>query len=123
MTKISHISQIKYLANIYYSKFKHNFNLLIWLNNGIGKVTSFIYGTPSFREYICWIDHLFCAMNLSTNWEFHRQDKEKILWIHICSEDLPGVTISINRWWKTRYPSYKIRIVSKTVFERVKLKK
>ena len=62
-------------------------------------------------------------MNLSTNWEFHRQDKEQILWIHICSEDLPGVTISINRWWKTRYPSYKIRIVSKTVFERVKLKK
>ena len=61
-------------------------------------------------------------MNFSNNWEFHRQDKEKILWIHICSEDLTGVTISINRWWKSRYPSYKIRIVSKTVFEIVKLK-
>ena len=27
-------------------------------------------------------------MNLSTNWEFHKQDKEKILWVHICSKDL-----------------------------------
>ena len=61
-------------------------------------------------------------MNLSTNWEFHKQDNEKILWIHICSKDLTGVAISINRWWKKRYPNYKIRIVSKVEFERVKLK-
>ena len=61
-------------------------------------------------------------MNLSTNWEFYKQDKEKILWVHICSKDLKGVAISINRWWKKRYPSYKIRIVSKIEFERVKLK-
>jgi len=60
-------------------------------------------------------------MNLSTNWEFHKQDEEKILWVHICSKDLTGVAISINRWWKKRYPSYKIRIVSKIEFERVKL--
>ena len=60
-------------------------------------------------------------MNLSTNWEFYKQDKEKILWVHICSKDLKGVAISINRWWKKRYPSYKIRIVSKVEFERVKL--
>ena len=61
-------------------------------------------------------------MNLSTNWEFHKQDKEKILWVHIYSKDLKGVAISINRWWKKRYPSYKIRIVSKVEFEKVKLK-
>ena len=61
-------------------------------------------------------------MNLSTNWEFHKQDNEKILWVHICSKDLKGVAISINRWWKQRYPSYKIRIVSKIEFEKVKLK-
>ena len=61
-------------------------------------------------------------MNLSTNWEFYKQDKEKILWVHICSKDLKGVAISINRWWKKRYPSYKIRIVSKVEFEKLKLK-
>ena len=61
-------------------------------------------------------------MNLSTNWEFYKQDKEKILWVHICSKDLKGVAISINRWWKKRYPNYKIRIVSKFEFEKVKLK-
>ena len=61
-------------------------------------------------------------MNLSTNWEFYKQDKEKILWVHICYKDLKGVAISINRWWKKRYPSYKIRIVSKVEFEKVKLK-
>ena len=61
-------------------------------------------------------------MNLSTDWEFYKQDKEKILWVHICSKDLKEVAISINRWWKKRYPSYKIRIVSKVEFEKVKLK-
>ena len=61
-------------------------------------------------------------MNLSTNWEFYKQDMEKILWVHICSKDLKGVAISNNRWWKKRYPSYKIRIVSKVEFEKVKLK-
>ena len=61
-------------------------------------------------------------MNLSTNWEFNKQDKENILWVHIFSKDLTGVAISINRWWKKRYPSYKIRIVSKVEFEKVKLK-
>ena len=61
-------------------------------------------------------------MNLSTNWEFHKQEKEKILWVHFCSKDLKGVAISINRWWKKRYPNYKIRIVSKVEFEKLKQK-
>ena len=59
-------------------------------------------------------------MKLNTNWEFHKQDKERIIWIHICKEDLTGIAISINKWWKTRYPNYKIRIVNKIEFERVK---
>ncbi len=29
--------------------------------------------------------------------------------------------MSINKWWKTRYPAYKIRIVSKKEFELVKI--
>ncbi len=60
-------------------------------------------------------------MNSSTNWEFYKQDNEKILWVHICNEDLSGVAISLNKWWKTRYPNYKIRIVSKIKFQRLKL--
>ena len=34
---------------------------------------------------------------------------------------LEGVAISINKWWKSRYPGYKIRIVSKKEFELVKM--
>jgi len=59
-------------------------------------------------------------MKKSTNWEFYKQDQEKILWIHICSEDIKKVTISINRWWKKRYPNYKLRLVSKIEFEQIK---
>ena len=60
-------------------------------------------------------------MKSPTNWEFYKQNKEKILWVHICTEDLNGIAISLNKWWKTRYPNYKIRIVSKIDFERIKL--
>ncbi len=59
-------------------------------------------------------------MNSPTDWEFYKQDKEKILWVHIYSENLKGIAISLNKWWKTRYPTYKIRIVSKISFERIK---
>ena len=41
--------------------------------------------------------------------------------VNICAEDLGGIAISINKWWKTRYPQYKIRIVSKKEFEKVKM--
>ena len=34
---------------------------------------------------------------------------------------LEGVAISFNKWWKTRYPAYKIRIVSKKEFELLKM--
>ena len=59
-------------------------------------------------------------MNLNTKWEFHKQDKERIIWINICTEDLTGIAISINKWWKTKYPNFKIRIVNKIEFERIK---
>ncbi len=35
--------------------------------------------------------------------------------------NLEGVAISINKLWKTRYPAYKIRIISKKQFEIVKM--
>ena len=57
-----------------------------------------------------------------TSWEFYKEVETKILWVNICTQDLEGVAISINKWWKTRYPRYKIRIVSKKEFEQVKMK-
>ena len=56
-----------------------------------------------------------------TSWEFYKVDQTKILWVNICAEDLGGIAISINKWCKTRYPEYKIRIVSKKEFEKVKM--
>ena len=60
-------------------------------------------------------------MALPTNWEFYKDDQTKILWINICVKDFEGAAISINKWWKTRYPEYKIRVVSKKEFELVKM--
>jgi len=60
-------------------------------------------------------------MKSSTNWEFLKQDQEKIIWIHICSKNFTEISISINKWWKTRYPGYKLRVVSKNEFEYVKM--
>ncbi len=56
-----------------------------------------------------------------TSWEFYKEVETKILWVNICTQNLEGVAISINKWWKTRYSSYKIRIVSKKEFELVKM--
>ena len=60
-------------------------------------------------------------MASNTSWEFYKEDQTKILWVNICDEDTEGIAISINKWWKTRYPQYKIRIVSKKEFELVKM--
>ena len=60
-------------------------------------------------------------MASTTNWEFYKEDETKILWVNICTKDLEGVTISINKWWEKRYPEYKIRIISKKEFELVKM--
>ena len=56
-----------------------------------------------------------------SSWEFYKEEQTKILWVHICTQDLTGVAISINKWWKTRYPEYKMRVVSKKEFEQVKI--
>ena len=55
-----------------------------------------------------------------TSWEFYIEIETKTLWVNICTQNLEGVAISINKWWKTRYPAYKIRIVSKKEFELIK---
>ena len=56
-----------------------------------------------------------------TSWEFYKEVETKILWVNICTQNLEGVAFSINKWWKNRYPEYKIRIVSKKEFELVKM--
>ena len=48
-------------------------------------------------------------MNEPINWEFYKDDNEKILWVHICTKDLTGIAMSINKWWKIRYPQYKTK--------------
>ena len=60
-------------------------------------------------------------MDALSTWEFYKEDESKILWVHICTKDIKGVTISINKWWKARYPEYKMRVVSKKEFEKVKI--
>ena len=60
-------------------------------------------------------------MGSPTSWQFYKEVESKILWVNICAQDLEGVASSINKWWKTRYPAYKIRIVSKKEFEQVKM--
>jgi len=60
-------------------------------------------------------------MTSPTSWEFFKEVETKILWVNICTQNLEGVAISINKWWNRRYPTYKIRIVSKKEFELVKL--
>ena len=57
-----------------------------------------------------------------SSWEFHKEDQTNILWVHVCAKNITGEAISINKWWKTRYPEYKLRVVSKKKFEHVKIK-
>ena len=56
-----------------------------------------------------------------TSWEFYEEVETKIIWVNICTSNLERVAISINKWWKTRYPEYKIRVVSKKEFELIKM--
>ena len=56
-----------------------------------------------------------------TSWEFYKEVETKTLWVNICTQNLEIVTIAINKWWKARYPTYKIRIVSKKEFELIKM--
>jgi len=56
-----------------------------------------------------------------TSWEFYKEVETKILWVNICTQNLEVVAISINKWWKKRYPEYKIRVVSKKEFELIEM--
>ena len=56
-----------------------------------------------------------------TSWEFYKEVETKILWVNICTQNLEGVAISFNKWWKTRYPENKIRVISKKEFELIKM--
>jgi len=56
--------------------------------------------------------YLRFLMASPTSWEFYKEVETKTLWVNICTQNLEGVAISINKWRKTRYPAYKIRIVS-----------
>ena len=56
-----------------------------------------------------------------TSWEFYKEIETKTLWVNICTQNLEGVAISINKWCKKRYPTYKIKIVSKKEFEQIKM--
>ena len=56
-----------------------------------------------------------------TSWKFYKEVETKILWVNICAQDLGGIAISINKWRRTRYPEYKIRVISKKEFELVKM--
>ena len=91
--------------------------------NGISKVISFINGISASRYFFYWFNNLFYKVNSSTNWQFFKQDQNKILWVHICTNNLTGIAISLNKWWKTRYPEYKMRVVSKKEFEQIKAQK
>ena len=42
--------------------------------------------------------------------------------MNICAQDLEVVSISMNKWWKTRYSEYNLRVVSKKEFGHVKIK-
>ncbi len=61
-------------------------------------------------------------MNIPTSWEFYKRESDKTLWVHVCTkaDDLSGVAIRVNQWWKKRYPDYRMRICSKKEFEEVK---
>ena len=93
--------------------------IYLQLNPLIKKTKSFSLWTTPHNLLIFF--HLRFLMASPTSWEFFKEVETKILWVNICAQDLEGVAISINKWWKTRYPAYKIRIVSKKEFELVKM--
>ena len=57
---------------------------------------------------------------MSTSWEHYKRESDKTLWVHICGIGKSQIAMAVNKWWKTRYPKYKMRVVSKNEFEQVK---
>ena len=56
----------------------------------------------------------------STSWQHYKRESDQTLWVHICGNGKSLIAMAVNKWWKTRYPSYKMRICSKETFEEVK---
>ena len=58
---------------------------------------------------------------MSTSWEYFKREFDKTLWVYICQDRSPKnhIAIEINKWWQTRYPTYKIRICNKATFQKV----
>ena len=92
--------------------------LYLQINLLIKKTKVLAYGP---FPIIYWIFSFAILIASPTSWEFYKKVESKIFWVNVCAQDLEGVAISINKWWKTRYPAYKIRIVSKKEFELVKM--
>tara|TARA_Y100001968_G_scaffold325319_1_gene366349 strand:+ start:50 stop:241 length:192 start_codon:yes stop_codon:yes gene_type:complete len=61
-------------------------------------------------------------MTVPESFEFYKRESDKTLWVHICpkGDNLSDVTIRVNRWWKTSYSEYKMRICSKKEFDQIK---
>ena len=57
---------------------------------------------------------------MTTSWEHYKRESDKTLWVHICGNGKSLIAMSVNTWWKTRYPTYKMRICNKATFEEVK---
>jgi len=48
--------------------------------------------------------------------------RDHLIWACTYWREKSGIlAISINQWWKTRYPEFKMRIVSKKAFEHIKM--
>ena len=92
--------------------------LYLQLNPLIKKTKVLTYGP---FPIINWIFSFAIFNGFTYKLELYKEVETKTLWVNICTQNLEGVAISINKWWKTRYPAYKIRIVSKKEFELVKM--
>ncbi len=59
---------------------------------------------------------------MTTSWEHYKRESDKTLWVHIYQDRSPKsqIAIAINKWWKTRYPTYRMRICTKETFESIK---
>ena len=54
------------------------------------------------------------------SWEHYKRESDKSLWVHIYGNPKSKISIAVNKWWKTKYPTYMIRICNKETFESVK---
>ena len=56
----------------------------------------------------------------STNWDYYKRESDKTLWVYIFGNPKSQIAIAVNKWWHTRYSTYKMRICNKETFESIK---